>query len=333
MTIEPRQRLIPHDAGDQWRAALAGIPHGFGHTWENAEAMRRTSSLPAALYVCESGDDRIVCSVVERPAGELVDVASTPGFGGFTATRVPDRFREAWGSFAVSRRWVCAYVATNPVFEIEGFAPDARVVNYLYVLDLRHGLEKLWDGIDRSRKRQWVAWEKSGNRFVDDRARLTEFLIDQYPAYLDRIQAAPSVQYSEATLRFLSEQKNVRMIGAESAGSIEAVYLFGLTPYCADALLNVATLAGREFSTALVWQAITEFVQAGIPFLNLGAGVRPDDSVARAKERFRAEKRPIRAMTQVFDEDAYRLLCERSGVDPGDATGYFPAYRRVILNR
>ena len=233
----------------------------------------------------------------------------------------------------MARGWVSAYVANNPVFELDKSAPDMRVINWVYILDLSVGIERLWAGIDRSRKRQWVKWEKSGNRFVDDRERLTAFLLEQYPAYLDRIQAAPSARYSEATLRFLCEQENVGVVGAESASRLEAVYLFGVTPYCVDALLNVATPAGRELSTALVWHSITRFAGAGIPFLNLGAGVRPGDAVAHAKERFRAEKRPIRAITQIFDERAYALLCERAGVDPSDTSGYFPAYRRVILNR
>jgi hypothetical protein len=333
MSGDLHQRLIPLDARDEWRAALSGLPHGFGHTWENAEAMRRTSDLPAGLYVCESANARVVCPLLERPAAEFVDAASAPGFGGFTATRFPDRFWDSWTSFAVARGWVSAYVANNPVFELDEFAPDTRVINWVYILDLTIGIERLWAGIDRSRKRQWVKWEKSGNRFVDDRERLTAFLVEQYPAYLDRIQAAPSARYSEATLRFFCEQENVRIVGAESAGRLEAVYLFGVTPYCVDALLNVATPAGRELSTALVWHSITEFAGAGIPLLNLGAGVRPGDAVAHAKERFRAEKRPIRAITQIFDERAYALLCERGGVDPSDTSGYFPAYRRVILNR
>jgi hypothetical protein len=333
VTSDLRQRLIPLDARVEWQTALAGLPHGFGHTWENAEAMRRTSHSAAELYVCESADSRVVCPLVERPAGEFVDVASAPGFGGFTASNLPDRFWDSWQSFAAARRWVSAYIANNSLFELENLAPGVRVINFIYLLDLTAGVERLWAGIDRSRKRQWIQWEKSSNRFVDDRERLTAFLIAQYPSYLERIQAVPSARYSEATLRFLCGQDNVRMIGAETAGRLEAVYLFGMTPHCVDALLNVATPAGREFSTALVWHAVTEFAESGIPFLNLGAGVRPGDAVARAKERFRAEKRPIHAVTQILDEGAYALLCKRSGVDPADSSGYFPAYRGVILNR
>ena len=61
--------------------------------------------------------------------------------------------------------------------------------------------------------------------------------------------------------------------------------------------------------------------------LNLGGGAREDDDVAKAKQRWRPKRLPMRSLRQVFRPDAYTELCRRANVNPAIEHGYFPAYR------
>jgi len=84
---------------------------------------------------------------------------------------------------------------------------------------------------------------------------------------------------------------------------------------------------GRRFAAALTWWAVQHFHSRALPFLNLGGGMRSDDSLAAAKLRYSPEQRVFRTLKQVFDPALYRQLCARAGREAGDRDGYFPAYR------
>ena len=117
------------------------------------------------------------------------------------------------------------------------------------------------------------------------------------------------------------------MVGAGTPQKIEAVYVFAHTSYAADCLFNVAVPEGRHYATSLLWWGVNYLKSKRIPLLNLGGGVRENDSIARSKERFGPIKLPFRVLKQVYNREIYEELCRRRGTDPADRMGYFPPYR------
>ena len=67
--------------------------------------------------------------------------------------------------------------------------------------------------------------------------------------------------------------------------------------------------------------------EAGIP-LNLGGGVTPGDGLDRFKRGFANAELPFRTHEVIADPEAYERL-SGPGRLPGDASSFFPAYRRT----
>jgi hypothetical protein len=120
---------------------------------------------------------------------------------------------------------------------------------------------------------------------------------------------------------------NVVVVGAGTVDKIEAVYIFGRTPYAGDCLFNVAVPEGRHYATLLLWWGVNYLKSKDVPVLNLGGGVREGDSIAQSKEFFGSIKRPFRALKQVYNQEIYERLCLSRGADPTYRTGYFPPYQ------
>src|SRR5207253_300592 len=138
-----------------------------------------------------------------------------------------------------------------------------------YLLDLECEPDDLIARFDRNRRRQLRRYEEARRDFVVERARLLAFLLETYPAFIRRVRAADSAVLSAATLTALVNAPTVEIVGAAPNGRIEAVFLFGHTPYAGDCLLNVATPVGREYTTHLLWYGILALKAKCVPLLNL----------------------------------------------------------------
>jgi hypothetical protein len=328
-----RQSCIPLTEPDAWRSALKGVEHAFAHTWGSCHAMHLTTGHPTFLYCYEEGDVRIVCPIAERSFGGYTDIVTPYGFSGFTGTGPAPHFPEHWRGFVRERGYVCGYVSLHPLLGGTAYGSPGEVYgeNVLYVLDLERSLAQIHDGLDRNRKRQLRDWERLSERFTFDRERITEFLLAHYTDFIRGICAPQASYLSPATLRSLCSLDDVYMVGAGDDGRLEAVYLFGHTPYVGECLFNVPLPEGRRHATALLWQGLIHLKSMGVPALHMGGGVRANDSIAHSKLRFGSRPVPFHCLKQVYRPDAYRELCRRGGVDPDDRTGYFPAYRRPGL--
>lgn len=324
-----RHELIPLSSPGAWREALAEVPHELWHTWEYCSALRLTVPDEIHLYCYRSDEATIVCPLLERSLGSSADVATLPGFAGFVGTGADPGFSREWARFAAGRGWVCGYLALHPCLEgPSGFDPgEVHASNSVYVLDLRCGPEALFAALDRNRRRQLRDWDAVSAGLLHDRGLLAAFLVREYPASLRRLGASPSYERSGETLARLCELDNVLLVGAGTPERVEAVHAFAFTPHAGTSLFSVSLPEGRRHTTHLIWHGIRALASLGVPFLNLGGGVREDDGVARAKQRFGCRRLDLRCLKQVYQPEVYALLCARRGADPADRSGYFPAYR------
>jgi len=326
-----RQKCIPLDSPAEWKEALVGIGHAFSHTWENCYAMHLTTGFRTYLYCFEAENVRIVCPIAEREFDGHIDIVTPFGFSGFAGNKDYPEFPRYWRNFVKERGYVCGYIALHPRFENSTYFnhSESYSTNSLYFLDLTPPLDQIFANLDRNRKRQLKKWEELVSGFILDKSVLTEFLVTNYPDFIRRMNASPANYFSVETLRFLCDLDNVFMVGTGTRGSIEAVYVFAYTAQAAECLFNVAFPEGRRYTTALLWFGLNRMVSLKVPLLNLGGGIREDDSIADSKQRFGSRKIPFKCLKQIYRPRKYEELCRQANVDRADLDGYFPAYRSL----
>ena len=116
------------------------------------------------------------------------------------------------------------------------------------------------------------------------------------------------------------------LIGKVRDGRVVAVSFLARQGGRGEYLFNISRPEGQGESAHLVWEAARRMRAQGVTALNLGGGVREGDGVARFKERFGPELRPLLGLRQVYDRARFAELCRAAGTTPA-ADGYFPPYR------
>jgi hypothetical protein len=321
--------LIRLEERERWRSALAGIAHGFGHTWDSCHAFSLSTHLPTYLYLAEGREGRVVCPLIVRRFQGEADVATPFGYSGFAGRGRCVGFAEQWRAFASREGWVCAYVGQNPLLRPEGFwAEDAfEAAQNLYWLRI-DDLDELHQGLSRLRRRQVRRWRDPG-WLCTDRDVLLRFVLESADGFFRRVGAAPNYFLSEATWHALAASDRVELLGALRNGRLVAVTFLGWAEGVADALFNISLPEGRDAATALLIEAAERLSTRGISLLNLGGGVRPGDDVERAKQLFGATARPLLHLKQVFAPSRFRQLCAAAGAETSE-TAFFPPYHSPV---
>lgn len=326
-------RLIPLADRSEWESALRGVPHAFAHTWASCRAMSLTTGWPTYLYVWEDGTDRVICAVSERGQGADLDVVTPYGFGGFSGTATKANFIDDWARHARARGYVCGYIALNPLLAPPELSRRDDYVEHhrIYVLDLSRGIEALRGALPPDRRHGLGRMDRDGARLIGDQARLRPYFLDHIATFLSSRGAGSAYALTASTWEALVNNDGVFLLGAESAeGELVAACLLAHTPFCAENLFSFTTPDGRGYTTALLWEGIHRLVDLGVPWLNLGGGVRPGDGIDSFKQRFGGTALPVGALRQIYFPDDFARLSARAGVD-ASRIAYFPPYRSPSL--
>jgi len=324
-----QQQCISLDDPAAWQRALSGIPHSFGHTWENCYAMHLTSGQRTYLYCLEHEDTRIVCPIAEREYDGAIDIVKPFGFSGFVGNGNWEEFQRHWKQFVRERGYVCSYLGINPVFDHGDSFEPAELFQYdtVHLLDLSQDMEELWRNLSTNRKRQLKDWQRINGNFVFQHEQLVDFFLENHRAFFSRKGADQCYHFSDETLAFLFDCENVVLVGVGGAKGIEAVSVFAYTADLGEYLFNVSLPEGRDHSVPLIWFGVNHLKHMGIPMLNLGGG---RGGVGESKRRYGGRELPLRCIKQIYDDERYHQLCRKAGVDPDDPGGYFPAYRKAL---
>jgi len=323
--------MIPADS-QEWDDVIKDFRHSFAYTRDSCHAMSLTSGYKTFLYVFEKDGIRIVCPVAERDFNGYKDIVTPYGFSGFTGTGNHPEFKNYWKEFVKEKNYVCGYISLNPLFADKDFynTNEAFSSTNLFFLDLNKSLTELYENLDSNRKRIIKNFKKEESCFIYDKSELTEFFTANYYDFLKSINASEASYFKKETLEYICDLDNVFMAGAVENEKITAVYIFAHTKYSADCLFNVPLPEGRKYAPTLLWAGLKYFMKKNIPVLNLGGGLKEDDSVALSKERFGAFKLPFVNLKQIYDTDKYFSICSEVNADPKNIEGYFPAYRKPV---
>jgi hypothetical protein len=327
-----KHQCIPLDSPSDWRAALQGIKHGPGHTWEHCYAVHLTSGLKTFLYTFEDAGVRIACPLSEREFGGYTDLVKPYGFSGFVGNNDCPEFSQYWKDFVRQKGYVCGYLGVDPVFTNKTYfrQEESRQYNAIFVLDLTLSDEELFANLSRNRKQQLRHWDKIVSNIVLDRTAVADFFVAHYDDFIHE-KGAPSFYYfSRDTLSYLVGLENVFIVGAREGEKLVVVAVFAYTPDAGEAMFCVSLPEGRKCTAMLMWYGIKSLKSLKVPLVNLGGGCCEDDSLAQFKSRFGCQKLPLRSIRQIYEPEIYKQLCKRVNADPNDTTGYFPAYRKTL---
>ncbi|MCU1380092.1 MAG: hypothetical protein JWN29_3075 [Acidimicrobiales bacterium] len=333
MTAAAVNERVPLACRARWDELVAAVPHALFHTAGYVAAMQRSSSAETYLYAVRSGGRLAICPVAERRLADTTDAYTPYGFGGFVGDGPLDAARRHWRRFADRSGYVCAYIGLNPVLDVDPCTDGARVEKDLFVLDLTLDLSTLHANLSTNRRRQLHGWAAQRSALTTDRDRLRAFFLDALPGFMDRRRAAGIYRLTPQTIDALFELESTLAVGCGVSGRLEAVSVFGFTPWSGDFLFNVSVPGGERHSVSLLWWAVEELQARGVPTLNLGGGVRAGDSLEQFKARFGARRVPLRSLREVYRPGVYRSLCRWAGVDADADGAYFPPYRAPGVER
>lgn len=326
------QAIIPSNNSAKWAEALKGLSYAYGHTNEYCCAMEQASGLRTFLNVIRENDSIAVCplSIREKEDG-FRDLVSPYGFAGI-ASNYPaeqsDDLSRKWMTFLKESGFVTAYIMQHPLFSLNGSLWQSILAQHhvFHVVDLTQTLDDLWKRMRDSHRYELNKMAKNNEvSVITDKLRLKDALKRLYPITLARVGASAIYQFTSSVLDQLTENKTL-LVGVEEKGSIQAVSLFLYTPVVAEYFLNASTAEGRVYSRQIIWAAMRMLKEMGVKMLNLGGGVKSDDSLEHFKRRFGGQAVRGQVLKLIIDQERYNYLCGKYCAGDDKLIKYFPPY-------
>jgi hypothetical protein len=321
--------LLGLDDRQAWDQALQGVPHAFGHTWENCMALHLATGSEVQLYVYSKGASRALCPLVKRRSHSLVDVITPFGFAGFVGQGELSSLPSVWRAFAQNQGWVAGFIQVNPLLPSPYplVNSEYRVYKSIFSLDLRKKEAELFSQLSSSRRSSIRRWSREGVRFIEDKASVIDFGTRELPAFLKRKGGGSGVPcFGKESWEILLNHPNAVAIAAEFKGQICAVNVVVFTPYVGDEFLLVSLSGFESISMAIKWEGMLCLKKYDVERVNIGGGITAGDGVEYFKRTLGGEELPLGALRQVYDQQAFDRLCESAGVAP-NLQSYFPPYR------
>lgn len=143
--------------------------------------------------------------------------------------------------------------------------------------------------------------------------------------------AAVRWQFSQEYFERLASMTWVDIFGAfnTAAQRVEAGAVFTKSPIAIYYYLAAREEDARSgFADWCIQRAARQGVGTAVPWLHLGGGLKPGDSLEKYKRSFGGIQRPVYSVRRIYQREIYVALS--GGDDRDDALygGFFPAYRK-----
>jgi hypothetical protein len=317
-------RLVPLSDRAAWDTELAQLPHSYWHSSRAHDAHCRATGEKAFLFVWDTPTSKAACPFVEREWQGTRDIYTPPGFTGFVGVGSVEGCRLAWQERMQAAGYVCGYFALHPEVARPDIHSAVGQVNVLYTLDLSCGFDSILRSCSRSVRRALASWSSGTPRYTTDRARIREFILENYRPFMREVGARPAGMWNQPTLEGMLDDETLLMVGIEDSEGICAAHTFAVEDAYAENHLNISVRDGRRFTTVLVLWGIEQCCMRGCRSLQMGGGLQPGDPIALAKEKFSPAPRPLLVAREIYDEAAFERLRAAS---PSAKTNFFPPYR------
>lgn len=331
--MDVRHTIIRINQSIEWDAALTGFIHTPAHEHAYCKAMSLSSGMETFLYVGEGdGGAKLVCAFGIRTRGRYAELVSPYGFGGYMLGNERTNGKElliACDEYLRLNEFVTAYVLQHPLFPLPDnvSAEDVFAGARVYMMDLSLSEEELWGRLSKGFR--YDIRKTGGEAAFDlctDQDALCKAIVELYPLTVARVGASPVYHFTEQSLDMICRMRGAFLLGAMRNSKIEAMVVFLASGTAADYFINAASESGRVYSKVLVWEMLKRLRNNGVRCVNLGGGVRPNDSLDEFKRRFQGSAVISQSVKKVFDADAYKSLCAECGVCGIDRGNYFPPY-------
>jgi hypothetical protein len=310
----------------KWRKALANIPHSFAHTSEHCRALQLSTGYRTFLYLFEKDDVKICCPLVEREFRGIKDIAKPFGVSGFVGNGKHPDFYNTWLEFVNSRGYLTCYSEIHPLFGQRSWFPEENVFSQgmIQILDISPDTDTILTKMSKKRRKQFRNWESTLKSLTVNRGDIQSFFIAHYDDFLDRKEADSYYYLSQEAIKAFFQAENSVVVGAAEDGKLIAASYFGYTEYLSDALFTLSLPGKNHYSAELIWYAVLELKQQGVPLLNMGGG---DGGIAEFKRRFGAYKTDRFSLKEIYDTSEYRRITRQNSIGLNNKKGFFPAYR------
>ena len=326
-------KLIPVSHSEYWTKELSGVPCMPAHTWQYCRAISESSDWETYLYAGADSDGKIYCPIQIRIKEEgYKDIVSPYGFDGIVSTIPVKKQQQAmneWNSFWSDNGFVTAYIMQHPLLKLNTDIWGEYVFehsSYIYLIDLSLSIEELWQNMCSTHRYEIRRMEKDKRiELTADKEELITDFITLYYQTMDRVGASKIYHFTKNTLKHLILSNNSLLIGVKNGARTEAVSLFIFTDMCAEYFLNASSKDGRKYSRLIIWNAINKFKKIGVPYINLGGGIKSNDSLDLFKRRFGGIQTKAQVVRQIFNKDKYNYLISKHAKKNCE-TDYFPPY-------
>jgi hypothetical protein len=290
---------------------------------------------PAYLHLEGDGGDVVFPVLIREAPGEIRDVVTPYGYGGPVATGPEppvERFWQLYQRWCEGRGILTTFIRFHPLFANHLYAgPDVALERYADTTGWRLDLPDLFAGMDGKHRTSCRKARKEGVtvRVQPGPGDLSEF-VALYEATMRRLGVGDFYLVPQAYWDSLAGPLRERLLLADALfeGEVVASALCFATQPWLHYHLSAAAERGRPLGAGnLVLYETAEWARAeGYERFHLGGGAGgQDDSLAAFKRRFdRGGRQEWWLGKAVHDPARYREL---TGRDPGERSGFFPAYR------
>jgi serine/alanine adding enzyme len=291
---------------------------------------------PAFLHLEGDGGDVVFACLVREAPGGVRDVITPYGYGGPVATGPEppvERFWELYERWCRGRGILTSFIRFHPLFANHSYAgPNVALERHADTTGWRLDLPDLFAGMDGKHRTSCRKARKEGVTFrirqgLED---LSEF-VALYEETMRRLGADDFYLFPQEYWDILTGPLREQVLLAEAVAGDEvaaSALCFATQPWL-HYHLSAASERGRPLGAGnLVLYETAEWARARrYERFHLGGGAGgQEDSLAAFKGRFDPGGRLEWWLGKaVHDGDAYREL---TGRDPGDRSGFFPAYRQ-----
>lgn len=324
--------VINSSSKQKWEKALEDIESTAYHSYDYCQYVAKACSCEVELFVYKTEAGKVVLPFAERSTDNgLLDIFTVYGFGGFCGEKEvlnSKKFIEDFFSWSRERNYVTAYILQTPYVRLgEMWSENLFYDHTIYVMDLKKNESDLKRSMAKKSRYEL-------NKLLIDKdvqlsfskERLLPCLKKMYEETLDRV-GNNSTLYRNLSLNFdmLVNSEKSFLVGAEVEGQIKAISVFLMTGLQAEYFLNASIDEGRKYSRLLIWSAIEFLKENGIERLNLGGGIKSEDSLDKFKKHFGGVQIFGQSLKIIYDRSMYDRLC--ASVECCGDGNYFPRYR------